>query len=222
MTIGLFGYEPYGGRGMNPASQAVRALDGKAIAGRRVAGVTFPVVDRGLRGRIEERIEALRPTLILGVGLWPGEAMIRLERAALNVCDYEIPDNEGRILKGTPVSKEGTEALISTLPLKRIVTRLIDAGIPARISNSAGTFLCNSMMYICLEILQKRGARIPCGFVHLPYLPEQVAQMLAEMRKEQKMELHQRADLASMELSTMIRAIEICLETVALPDSQNS
>ena len=96
------------------------------------------------------------------------------------------------------------------LPLHAIQRRLLEAGIPARLSSTAGTFLCNATMYTFLHT-GPAGRGVPCGFVHLPYLPEQVAALLEDLRKEQLLELHQRADLASMSLATMVEAVRIVL-----------
>ena len=213
-SILLTGFEPYGGRGLNPAYEAVMALDGKYIGVHRIVGVTLPVVNKGLRQRIQEKIENLGPAVLLSLGLWPGETMIRLERVGVNISDFEIADQDGLIINNKPIIKNGNEALFSTLPLEAILSRLLQEGIPARISNSAGTFLCNAMLYNALRIIKDKRLNIACGFVHLPYLPIQVAEIIDGMQTNRKLELHQRADLASMELTTIIKAIEISLQTV--------
>jgi pyroglutamyl-peptidase len=210
----LTGFEPYGGRGLNPAYEAVMALDGKYIGVHRIVGVTLPVVNKGLRQRIQEKIENLGPAVLLSLGLWPGETMIRLERVGVNISDFEIPDQDGILINNEPIIKNGNEALFSSLPLKAILSRLLREGIPARISNSAGTFLCNAMLYNALRIIKDKRLNIACGFAHLPYLPIQVAEIIDGMQTDRKLELHQRADLASMELTTIIKAIEISLQTV--------
>ena len=214
-SILLTGFEPYGGRGLNPAYEAVMALDGKYIGvHHRIVGVTLPVVNKGLRQRIQEKIENLGPAVLLSLGLWPGETMIRLERVGVNISDFEIADQDGVIINNKPIIKNGNEALFSTLPLEAILSRLLQEGIPARISNSAGTFLCNAMLYNALRIIKDKRLNIACGFVHLPYLPIQVAEIIDGMQTDRKLELHQRADLASMELTTIIKAIEISLQAV--------
>ena len=126
----------------------------------------------------------------------------------------KFADQDGIIINNKPIIKNGNEALFSTLPLEAILSRLLQEGIPARISNSAGTFLCNAMLYNALRIIKDKRLNIACGFVHLPYLPIQVAEIIDGMQTDRKLELHQRADLASMELTTIIKAIEISLQTV--------
>jgi pyroglutamyl-peptidase len=211
-SILLTGFEPYGGRGKNPAYEVVKKLDGKNINDIKIYGYTLPVVNKGLQEWIKEKITTVEPIAIIGLGLWPGETMIRLERVGININDYEIADNEGLLIKNQPIANGYSEALFSTLPLKDIESRLLNEGVPVKISNSAGSFLCNAMLYNALRIIKNGGLSIVCGFIHLPYLPSQVSQIIREMKREQKMELHQRADLASMELSTIIKAIEMAVE----------
>lgn len=214
----LTGFESYGGRSVNPAEQIVGALDGRSIGGVKVIGRTLPVVYGELRSRIDSLIAETDPDAVICLGLWPGEPAIRLERIAANIADFEIPDNAGAMVHGAVV-EDGPAALQSTLPLEAIQERLLAAGIPAKLSGSAGQFLCNALMYHALTVSNRRRKPPPCGFIHVPYLPEQVAGMIAEQRDRASLELHQRSDLASMSLETMVAAIslaiEATLETVA-------
>ena len=136
--------------------------------------------------------------------------MIRLERIGVNINDFEIPDNEG-VLKTGAVEPDGPTVRISTLPLERIQQGILDAGIPARLSSTAGNFLCNALLYATLGIIEKQTKTIPAGFIHIPYLPSQVAGMVESTRMEQALELHQRADTASMALETTVHAIRIAI-----------
>ena len=206
----LTGFEPYGGRGVNPATEVVTRLDGVEVEGARVAGRVLPVSFGALRSRIHELLREVEPEVVVSLGLWPGEGTIRLERVALNLADFEIPDNAGALLRDDLVAAAGPTALAATLPLRAIERALLRAGIPARLSSTAGTFLCNATLYTFLHAAAA-GRGVPCGFVHLPYLPEQVAALLEELRKQQLLELHQRADLASMSLATMVEAVRIVL-----------
>src|SRR5262249_53315110 len=124
----------------------------------------------------------------------------------------EIPDNDGTFLTDAVVEANAANALLATLPLRRIEQALLDAGIPARVSNTAGTFLCNAAMFEFLHGLEARNRGVPCGFIHLPYLPGQVAQLLTRNRAERRLELEQRADLASMDLDVMVKAVRLALE----------
>ena len=206
------GFEPYGGRGVNPASEAARALDGATASGIPVVARTLPVSATRLRGRIAEVLRELDPIVVIGLGLWPGEALIRIERIGVNIADFEIADNEGTLLVDRPVGDNGPAAFAATLPIRQIEEALLDAGIPARLSSTAGTFLCNACLYSFLEeSAAARRARL-CGFLHLPYVPTQVAELLKAMRREGRLELHQRADLASMDLAVAVKAVRIALE----------
>jgi pyroglutamyl-peptidase len=212
------GFEPYGGRGINPAAEVMKHVAGLEIEGAQVAGRVLPVSFVALCSRTRELMRELNPRVVVSLGLWPGEPAIRLERIAVNIADFEIPDNEGSLVRDEIVEDAAPTGVASTLPLRAIESALLSAGIPARLSASAGTFLCNTTMYTFLRTAQAQaGAR--CGFVHLPYLPQQVATLLGDLRKEQQLELHQRADLASMSLDTMVEAVRIIL-AVSLTSSE--
>jgi pyroglutamyl-peptidase len=206
------GFEPYGGGRINPSALVVRTLDGAEVGSARVVGRTLPVTFRGLRERAAALVREVRPAAVISLGLWPGEPTIRLERLAVNVADCEIPDNEGAFLEDAPLAP-GTAAIPSRLPLRAIERALVDAGIPARVSNTAGTFLCNATMYTFLDATSDSEPPVPCGFVHLPYLPEQVAELLMTTKAERRLEVHQRADLASMSLDRMVEAVRIVVAT---------
>jgi pyroglutamyl-peptidase len=207
------GFEPYGGRGSNPAYDTMRALDGKQIGGADVIGRALPVAIASIKSHIATLLEEIGPSAIISLGLWPGEPMIRLERIGINIADFEIADNEGAICRDIGVSANGSPARMVSLPLRKIEQELLAAGIPVRLSSTAGTFLCNACLYGFLEAIERQPRHIPCGFIHLPYTPEQVAQLVADIRNSQQLERHQRADLVSMELSRTIRAVEIAIAT---------
>lgn len=207
------GFAPYGGRGRNPSSDIANALDGRTIAGVPVVGRQLPVSLAEIGERASALIDELNPRVVVGVGLWPGEAVVRIERVGLNVADFEISDNSGYLASDEPILGNGDAAKWATLPLRKIEAALLAAGIPARISSSAGTFLCNACMYSFLAAAETARERRTCGFIHVPYLPVQVAEMLDGLRREAKLEAHQRSDVASMDLATSIRAVEIAIET---------
>jgi pyroglutamyl-peptidase len=213
-TALITGFEPYGGRALNPSAKLALALDGVRIGGFDVVGRGLPVAFAGLAERLEAMLDAVRPKLVIALGLWPGEPMIRLERFGLNLANFEIADNAGLRLEDAAIAPAGTAALAATLPLRAIEQALIAAGIPARLSTTAGTYLCNATLYTLLAAVERRGWTIPCGFIHLPYLTEQVAEMLAEARAG-RLELHQRADLASMDYAVMERALRLALAVTA-------
>jgi pyroglutamyl-peptidase len=207
----LTGFESYGGRSLNPAEQVVKRLAGSQIRGVQVIGHTLPVAYRELEPRIAQLLKEIRPRAVICLGLWPGTPMLRIERIAVNIADFEIPDNLGLMTRG-PVVEGGAEAYLSKLPIHAIQDRLLEAGIPARLSASAGTFLCNALMYHALRACAEHAPAAPCGFIHLPYLPEQVSALLLQMREWAKVELHQRADLASMALDMQVEAIRLAID----------
>jgi pyroglutamyl-peptidase len=213
-TALITGYEPYGGRTANPAALMAQRLDGATIAGLHVVGRTLPVTLDGLAARLDALLEELRPALVIALGLAPGEPMIRLERFAVNLADFEIPDNAGRRWRDEPILGDGDTALVATLPLRRIEAALIGAGIPVRVSNTAGTYICNAALYHLLAAARRGGGRPLCGFVHVPYLPAQVADILRRAR-EGELELSQRGDLASMDERVMEEALRVAVAVSA-------
>lgn len=205
------GFGPYGKRGRNPTADIVKQIDGSTIGSVKVVGRALPAVFRPLAQSLRGLIKELDPAFVLSLGLWPGDPTVRLERIGINVADFEIPDNEGELISDQPLIETGANGLFSTLPLRRIEQALLEAGIPIRISNSAGTFMCNTALYTCLSALKEMKKNIPCGFMHVPYLPEQVAEIISENKKGKKLELEQRSDLASMSLDTMVEAVKITI-----------
>lgn len=205
MKVLLTGFEGYGAHGVNPTEKLVQALDGAEESKARFVGAVLPVTYGALSERISSLLESERPDLAIMLGLWPGEPCIRLERFALNHNAFEIADNAG-VRKTGPVRPGGRLAHPSGLPVERIVDDLLAAGIPARASSSAGNFLCNALFYLAQETIAHNGLPTRAGFVHVPYLPEQVAQVI---RGEDRLEIHQRADLASMALETQLQALRI-------------
>lgn len=208
----LTGFESYGGRAVNPSEEIVKQLAGEVIADVRIEGRTLPVSHAELGPRIAELIQETRPGAVVCLGLWPGEPMLRLERIAANVADFEIPDNVG-VRAREPVVAGGPDGYLSTLPIHAIRDALLAAGIPARLSGTAGQFLCNACMYHALHTCARLSSPPPCGFIHLPYLPQQVALLLEETRDGARVELHQRADLASMALDVQVAGVRLALET---------
>jgi pyroglutamyl-peptidase len=214
-TILVTGFEPYGGRRGNPAAEVAKALDRSTIGGFLVAAAILPVTHHGLLARLGELIDGTRPSIAISLGLAPGEKMIRLERFGLNLLDFEIDDNDGARLADAAIEVDGSTGVRASLPLRAIERALLDAGIPVRLSSTAGTFLCNATLYGLIRMLEERIPTALGGFIHLPYVPEQVAQLLDDGKRDRRLEIGQRADLASMDLVTQIRAVTIAItETV--------
>lgn len=204
------GFEGYGGRSDNPSAALVAELDNTEIEGVAVHSRLLPVDLGKVRTIIPDLLASLRPEVVISFGLWPGEPVVRLERLAINCADFELTDNAG-LLAREPVVDSQQAAHFSTLPIDKIERDLRDDGIPARRSNSAGSYLCNALMYITLQECAKNNPTARAGFIHLPYLPAQVAQLLDQIENERVVEQHQRFDYASMELGTMVRAARTAL-----------
>jgi len=211
------GFEPYGGRDRNPAGEVAARLDGCEIAGVRVVGHNLPVKFAALDEAVAAMLAEVDPVAVISLGLCPGEPVIRLERVAINVADFGIPDNEGLVLIDRPLDATGAAAKFATLPLRRVHGALLQAGIPTRLSNSAGTYLCNKALYRFLDAIERRGDPVPCGFIHLPYLPEQVAGMIAEIQAARSIERNRRPEIPSMSLDLMVDAVRLALEATLAP-----
>ena len=207
----LTGFESYGGRTANPSQAVVERLDGKTTAAKKIVGVTLPVDYAALRQELPRLIDELAPDIMISLGLWPGEPMIRLERLAVNAARFEIADNTGLMLDER-IAEDRPTAYETTLPLPAIRDALRAEHLPCRFSSTAGLFLCNALMYTALDHCAQKHPQTRCGFIHLPYLPGQVAQMLDDLEKGERLELHQRSDLASMSLETMVSAVKTAVD----------
>jgi pyroglutamyl-peptidase len=208
-NILLTGFGPYGGMSSNPAYAAMRALDGEPIAGHRVVGRPLPVSITRIGTAIDDLLHETRPQMVISLGLAPGEPVIRLERVGLNLADFELGDNEGLTSRDQPVSRQGSAARWASLPLRRIEAALLANGIPARLSETAGTYLCNACLYNFLERLESQG--VPCGFIHVPMTPDLAAEAIARRRHDGM----DRLPPPSMSLDLIITAVRIAIaETV--------
>ena len=208
------GFRSYAGRSANPSEQVASALNGMTIRGLAVCGLGLDVSFHQVRRDLPAFIDALRPRAVVSLGLWPGEPMIRIERMASNWSWFELPDNVGHLQNGKVVD-DGPDGYLTTLPADAMQAAIRSAGLPCRQSGSAGTFLCNATAYTALHHSAQNHLDIICGFIHLPYLPMQVAEMLNEVADNGRLEMHQRADWASMSLNDMVESLEIGLDVVA-------
>ncbi len=170
----LTGFDPFGGESLNPSWLAAEALQGETIAGRRIVAVQLPTsFVRGPRA-LRAAIRRHAPELIVCLGQAGGRAQISLERIAINVDDARIADNDGAQPVDRPIVRNGPAAYFSTLPIKAMFAALREADIPAEISQTAGTFVCNRVFYALMHALRENDG-IRGGFVHIPYTPEQAA-----------------------------------------------
>lgn len=189
-TILLTGFEPFDGATVNPSAEIVRRLHGRKSGGNPIAGVVLPCRFREATAVLDREIRRLDPALVICLGQAGGRAEITPERIAINVDDARIPDNAGRQPVDRPIVQRGPAAYWSTLPIKAIVAALRARDIPAAVSQTAGTFVCNHVFYGLMHALRRRRG-VRGGFVHLPWLPEQAG-----------------AGQPSLPLDVMLRAVE--------------
>ncbi|MFK3708275.1 pyroglutamyl-peptidase [Raoultella sp. BIGb0138] len=170
----ITGFEPFGGEALNPSWEVVRQLDGAIIAGERVVTRQLPCVFGEALTVLNAALDEFEPTLTIAVGQAGGRVDITVERVAINVDDARIADNKGQQPIDVPIVDGGPAAWFSSLPVKAIVAALREQGIPASVSQTAGTFVCNHVMYGLLHTLAGK-AGVKGGFIHIPYLPQQAA-----------------------------------------------
>lgn len=174
MNILVTGFDPFGGESVNPAWEAVKSLADR-INGAAVKKIKIPVVFGRSAEVVRQAIEEYAPDVVLNVGQAGGRSAISIERVAINVDDARIPDNAGNQPIDMPIQLNGASAYFSKLPLKAMVGAIKKTGIAGEVSNTAGTFVCNHMMYQVHYLIATEFPGIRGGFIHVPYLPEQVA-----------------------------------------------
>ncbi|MBE7369608.1 pyroglutamyl-peptidase I [Ramlibacter pallidus] len=173
-TVLVTGFDPFGGSPTNPSWHAVHALNGRTLEGRRVVGAEIPTVFGTSLDRLAELMVEHQPELVVCTGQAAGRSAISLERVAINVNDARIPDNAGRKPIDTPVVKDGPAAYFTKLPIKAMLKALLDEGINAEVSQTAGTFVCNQVFYGLMHLLdQRQWDGVRGGLIHVPWLPEQ-------------------------------------------------
>lgn len=168
----LTGFDPFGGESLNPSWEAVRRLHGRVLRGHTLFAAQLPTCFGKSRTRLQALLKQQAPQLVVCVGQAGGRSRISLERVAINVDDARIPDNAGRQPVDRPIVRGGPAAYFSTLPIKSQLQALLQAGIPAEISQTAGTFVCNHVFYGLMHALRE-SPQVRGGFVHIPFLPQQ-------------------------------------------------
>ncbi len=174
-TVLLTGFDPFGGERINPSWEAVRALDGRQIAGHRIVAAQLPTVFDHSLDVLRELLRAHRPALVICSGQAGGRAAISLERIAINVNDARIADNARAQPVDTPVIASGPAAYFSSLPIKAMLAALEREGLRAEVSQTAGTFVCNHVFYGLMHELSASAdhAGVRGGLIHVPWLPGQ-------------------------------------------------
>jgi pyroglutamyl-peptidase len=194
------GFEPFDQDPVNPSWEVARALDGWVCEGRTVRAVQLPCVFGQAIEALDAALAAGAPQLVVSLGLAGGRTEWSPERVAVNCDDARIPDNAGRQPIDQAVVAGGPVGYFSSLPIKAIVQALRAAGLPASVSNTAGSFVCNHIFYALMHRLATRPALAATrgGFVHVPYLPEQAARL---------------PGAPSMGLATQVEALRVLLRT---------
>lgn len=170
MKLLITGFDPFGGAQINPSWEAVQQLPDR-IGDYELCKLQIPTVFDGAAQRVLERAAEWKPDVILCVGQAAGRSAVTPERIGINVRSARIPDNAGVQPKEQPVVAGGPDGIFSTLPVADMAAAICDAGLPGAVSNSAGTFVCNDVLYTLLY--QYNGMPVRVGFIHVPWLPEQ-------------------------------------------------
>ncbi len=172
MKILVTGFDPFGGEPTNPAIEAVKRMDDE-IEGAEIIKLEIPTVFHKSAEVVEAKIKEVNPDVILSIGQAGGRYDITVERVAINEDDARIKDNEGNQPIDVAIREDGAPAYFASVPIKAMVAEIKAENIPASVSNTAGTFVCNHIMYQDLYLAEKYG-NIKAGFIHVPFLPEQV------------------------------------------------
>ncbi len=200
MRLLLTGFEPFDGSPINPSQQIVERLEAEGLPGVKLLTAILPVDH--LRGpeKLLQLIEKYHPEAVLCLGEASTRAVLSIERLAVNLLNFTIPDNQGVQVEDEPIVPGGPAAYFATLPVRKACEAVKAAQVPVEISLSAGSYLCNQVFYTLLNFLVHQGMDIPAGFIHLPRLPEQAAV--------------QRPAGPSMSLETSLRGIKAVVEVL--------
>jgi pyroglutamyl-peptidase len=174
MRILVTGFEPFDGEPVNPALEAVRRLPAQ-LGEHTIERRPLPAVFHRALAVLGDAVRTVRPDILIAVGQAGGRSEMSIERVAINVDDARIPDNDGASPIDRPVVPGGPAAYFTNLPLKAITRALLEAGIPAKVSNTAGTFVCNHVFYGAMHLVATEFPAMRAGFIHIPFLPEQIA-----------------------------------------------
>lgn len=193
----LTGFEPFGGENINPSWEIARAVEMDPPCGVTMSAARLPVDTEKVGACLEGLLEKEHPRVLIMLGQAGGRSVISIERVAINVLDFSIPDNSGRQVTDQPIISGGPAAFFSSLPVRAIMEALNAEAVPASISNSAGTYLCNQAMYLALHFIAANGLKTRAGFIHVPYLPEQACR--------------QKSPAPSLSLATMTAGVRIAV-----------
>ena len=173
MKILVTGFDPFGSDKINPAIEAVKKLP-DTIKGAKIIKLEIPTVFNKSAQVVHQAIVKEQPDYVLNVGQAGGRSALTPERVAININDGRIPDNDGYQPLDEPIQPDGDTAYFTQLPIKAMAKAIRAAGLPAIVSNTAGTYVCNHIFYQVQYMRTKEFPKLKAGFIHIPFLPEQV------------------------------------------------
>lgn len=198
MKILVTGFDPFGGETINPAIESVKKLPDR-IGNAEIIKLEIPTVIGKSVAKIKAAIELHHPDVVLSIGQAGGRPDITVERVGINIDDCRISDNEGNQPVDMKVVAEGPDAYFATLPIKAMVENIRAHGIPASVSNSAGTFICNHVLYGVAHLVASQYPSMKSGFIHIPFLPQQVIA---------------KPGMPSMTLDSIVQGLVCAIETI--------
>lgn len=206
MKVMITGFDPFGGEKINPAYEAVKLLPAK-IAGAEIVKVEIPTMFQKGPAAVEAAFLQHKPDMVLCIGQAGGRAVINIEKVAINLMEASIPDNDGKQPNNQPIEAEGPTAYFSTLPVKAMMKHVRENGIPAIISYTAGTYVCNNVMYSLLHLLATKHPEVKGGFIHVPYDIKQTITMAATM--------------PAMPIATIAEGLRFAIEAAVMGDADD-
>lgn len=195
------GFGPWSEVSDNPTLRVLERLVGRDWRGIELTTLPLPVDTNAIAKIVAGSLGERQPDLWIALGVNPGGTVIEIERIAANIRDFGSPDIAGETIDEEPVIEDGPAAYLSTLPVKRMAATLREAGFPACVSNSAGTFLCNQLMYTVLHLIAVRRMEALAGFVHIPLTTDRAAGLP-----------HPEADPPAMDVETITEAVALAID----------
>jgi len=217
MSLGLVtGSQPFAGLPDSPSQSLLAPVDGMTFDGVTIKAVATEVSLAEVPQNMARLIREYQPAFIVSLGLAPGETVLRFESTAINRLDFGVSDNHGvRPTDGRPIDPDGPPARMATWDAYRLAGMLRAAGLPARVSHHAGTHLCNATLYAALGAMEAQDMPGPCGFFHLPYLPEQVARFMSEAPAGGDLAPMTPRALPSMAFDDQLSALRLVLKSLS-------
>ncbi len=201
MKILVTGFDPFGGETVNPAYEAVKMLP-EQIAGAEIIKLEIPTVFSKSSVAVEEGIQKYNPDIVINVGQAGGRSHMTIEQVAINLADARIPDNAGEQPLNEALQPDGDTAYFATIPIRAMVKHVQEHGLPCSISYTAGTYVCNCVMYNVLYMTQKKYPNIKAGFIHVPFATSQL--------------IGKPATTPGMSLTEIEKSLEYAIEAVVL------